>query len=111
MTRGTTRHVDHLLLVAEPYFKSMETARRYHHLATDLGIPAVEVVGNKLRPGDEGIVEAFCEANDFTYAATIPHDDAFLEAERLGVAPIDHRPEAPGVRAIVELARRLVPGD
>ncbi len=107
MTRATTRHVDHLLIVAEAYFKSMETARRYHHLASDLGIPRIEIVGNKVRPGDDEIIEEFCSTHGFELATCVPFDDAFIQAERRGMAPIDHAPDSVGVVAISELADRL----
>src|SRR5215831_3432499 len=41
LSRGTLRYVDTLLVVAEPYFKSMETAARCKPLAEDLGIPRI----------------------------------------------------------------------
>ena len=86
----------------------METARRYHHLATDLGIPRIEVVGNKLRPGDDAIIEEYCAAHGFDLGACIPFDEVFIQAERQGMAPIDHSPESVGVAAIVRLAERLL---
>src|SRR2546422_11765096 len=49
LSRGTPRYVDTLLLVAEPYFKSMETAARSKPLAEDLGIPRILAVANKVR--------------------------------------------------------------
>ena len=41
LSRGTPRYVDTLLLVAEPYFKSMETAARSKTMAKELGIPRI----------------------------------------------------------------------
>lgn len=109
LTRATTRHVDHMLVVAEPYFKSLETARRYHRLAVDLGIPTVSVVGNKVPEGDDDVVTAFCEERGFALLASIPFDASLAEAERVGRAPIDHRPQAPAVQAIRRLAGGLAP--
>jgi CO dehydrogenase maturation factor len=104
MTRGTVRHADHLLLIAEPYFKSMETARRYHELGTGLGIPRVSVVANKVRPADEEILAEYCDTRGFELIATIPFEPAFQEAERLGIAPFDHASGSPGAEAIARLA-------
>src|SRR5207237_6802514 len=54
LSRGTPRYVDTLLVVAEPYFKSMETAARCKPLAEELGIPRIVAVANKIRgPQDE----------------------------------------------------------
>src|ERR671936_342867 len=53
LSRGTARHVDTMLIVAEPYFKSLETARRSFALARDLGIDALHLVANKVRAASE----------------------------------------------------------
>ena len=54
LSRGTARHVDTLLLIAEPYFKSLEAAQRSFALAKDLGISRIQMVANKIRsPRDE----------------------------------------------------------
>ena len=54
LSRGTPRYVDTLLLVVEPYFKSMETAARCKVMAEELGIPHILAVPNKVmgRRGD-----------------------------------------------------------
>ena len=49
LKRGTPRHTDALLVVAEPYFRSLETATRTAALGRELGIPQVGFVANKVR--------------------------------------------------------------
>ena len=49
LSRGTTRHVDAVLLVAEPYDRSLETVRRLAALARDLPIARIATVTNKVR--------------------------------------------------------------
>lgn len=106
MTRATTEHVDHLLIVAEPYFKSLETARRYHALATELELPRISLVGNRTRPGDD-VVADYCAERGYEHLGSVPFDETFAETDRLGTAPIDHSPDSPGVVAIHALADRL----
>lgn len=108
MTRASTEHVEHMLLVAEPYFKSLETARRYHHLAVDLGIPNVSIVANKVRPEDGDIVAEYCRSHDFDLLATIPFEPRFAEAERMAAAPFDVISDSPAIAAIREMAERLI---
>lgn len=109
LSRGTARHVTTLLVVAEPYFKSLETAARSFALARDLDIPRVLLVANKLRtPGDEAAVVGFAERHGLPLAARVPWDEAVTEADRRGAAPIEHCPDAPGVRAIAALAADLL---
>src|SRR4029453_4983573 len=60
LSRGTARHVDTLLLIAEPYFKSLEAAQRSAGLAKDLGIGRTQMVANKIRSSrDEDTVREF----------------------------------------------------
>ena len=110
MTRGTARRVEHMLLVTEPYFKSMETARRYHELSTGLGIPRVSIVGNKMRDGDEDILKEYCDGHGFELLDIVPFEPEFPAAERLGIAPFDHAPDAPGTLTIGKIAQTILDG-
>ena len=107
ISRARNPYVDTMLIIAEPYFKSLETARRFHELATGMGLGRLAIVGNRARNGDADLLAEFCDRHDFDLAAVVPQDDAFQEAERLGVAPMDHAPDGPGVEAIRELARTM----
>ena len=107
MTRASTEHVDHMLLVAEAYFKSLETARRYHNLAVDLGIPNVSIVANKVRPEDDDVVAEYCDSHGFNLLASIPHEPRFAEAERLGAAPYDVAGDSQGVDAVRAMVEQL----
>lgn len=109
LARGTARYADAMLAVVEPYYKSLETGRRMAVLAKDLGIAHVALVANKMRDDrDAAAVREFATANELEIAAVIPFDDALPAAERSGVAPLDHAPNAPAVTAIGELAERMV---
>jgi CO dehydrogenase maturation factor len=108
-TRGTTESIDVMLVVAEPYFKSLETARRYHGFARQLGIPRTWVISNKVRGAEDGkAIEDFCRHHDMEILASIPHDPSLAEAERLGAAPLDHNPASPLVRAASGIATQLL---
>lgn len=105
LSRAKAPYVDTMLIVAEPYFKSLETARRFHELADQLGFQRLALVGNRTRNGDAALITEFCDRHGFDLAGIVPQDDGFQEAERLGVAPMDHTPDGPGVTAIKDLAR------
>lgn len=111
LSRGTTRHVDALLLVIEPYYRSYETARRMALLAAELPIPYVGVVANKLRSQDDlDAITEFCDRHGLELAATLPWSDRVLDADRAGTALLDFDPEGPMVAAVSELADRLLNG-
>jgi len=109
LSRGTARHVDTLLIVAEPYFKSLETAQRSFALARDLGMPTIAMVANKIRTSrDEETVREFAGRHGMEIAAVVPFDSAVVEADERGLALFEHRPDAPSVTAIRNLADRLL---
>jgi CO dehydrogenase maturation factor len=108
LSRGTARHVDTLLVMAEPYFKSLETAHRSFTLARDLGIARIHMVANKVRgAADEEPIREFAARHGLPVAAIIPFDEAVVDADRRGVALIEHRPDAPSVAAVRRLADQL----
>src|SRR5919198_460602 len=91
LSRGTMKHADALLVVVEPYYRSMETAGRIVPLARGLGIGRVFGVANKLRgPQDEQAVEDYCRKHDLPLVAKIPFDESVVEADRAGRAVIDY---------------------
>ncbi len=109
LARGTARYADTMLTVVEPYYKSLETGRRMAVLAKDLGIERVALVANKIRDErDLAAVQEFAQANGLEIAGVIPFDEEMPEAERAGIAPLDHAPEGAAVTAIGELAHRVV---
>lgn len=109
LSRGTTRHVDVLLLVVEPYFRSYETARRMAELASELPIPLVGVVANKLRRPDDGLaIEEFCERHRLNLVGQIPWSEAALDGDHAGIPLLDFAPHDPAVQAIGELTDFLL---
>ena len=108
-SRANARHADAMLLVVEPYFKSLESGRRMHLLAADLGVPRIAVLANKIRDEhDASVVRAFAAENGLEIAGLVPFDQAMLDADRVGQAPVDHAPDSPAVTAIGQLARSFV---
>ncbi len=108
LSRGTGRHVSRLVAVLEPYYRSMETARNVVALGTELGIPEVVVVANKVRDAaDRAAITEFCQAHAMRLIAEVPYDGRLAEVERGGGAPIDAAAGSPSVMAIEALATRL----
>lgn len=105
---STAKDVDVMLVVVEPYYKSLETGRQTKDLALELDIPEVKVIANKVRDDrDLEAIEEFCEEQDLDVAAVIPDDEAVREADQEGTAPFDHDPDAEAVRVVRDLADRL----
>jgi CO dehydrogenase maturation factor len=99
--RGTAEGVDAMLVVVEPGWASLETARRVEALARDLGIARVEIVANKI-----------------SGAADLEFVRAHAATEPLGVLPLDRElelearsgrfsPERPFYREMLRMAEWL----
>lgn len=112
LSRGTGRHLSRFIAVLEPYYRSMETARRVTALATELGIPDVVALANKVRDEDDRrAIQEFCSTHGMRLIGEVPYDPTLLQSERSGIPPIEHQPPGPAVRAIRTLAERMIAGD
>ncbi len=109
LSRGTARHADVLLLVAEPYYRSLETVRRLAVLARELAIPRIAVVANKVRTAlDEDGLREFCDRHALDCVAVIPWSDAVIDADGRNSRVLDDAPQDPAVLAIAGFAQRLL---
>jgi len=109
LSRGTVRYADVLLVVLEPYYRSMETAGRTVPLARELGIKRIYGIANKLRsPQDAEAVEAYCRNHDLELIAKIPFDENVVEADRTGRAVIDYDVTSPIVEELARTADFLL---
>jgi len=103
-SRGTVRHVDAVWLVAEPYYRSLETVRRMGALVAELPVPQVAVVANKVRSAeDELAVADFCDRHGFSLAGTVPWCEAVVVADRQRVPVVD----AVATDGVTDSVRRL----
>jgi CO dehydrogenase maturation factor len=107
LSRGTGRHVDTLIVTLEPYYKSLETARRCAELAREIGIPRIVAVANKTRDDeDRAAIQEFAARHDLTLIGDIPMDDRLRKADLAGRAPIDEV-DSPAIVAIQSLVDTL----
>ncbi|MDQ3454665.1 MAG: cobyrinic acid a,c-diamide synthase [Actinomycetota bacterium] len=89
LSRGTIRHVDVVCLVAEPYYRSLETVRRMAALAAELPV-SILVIANKIRSNaDVEAITEFCQRHDLVFAGSVPWSDEVAAADRSRTAVID----------------------
>ena len=104
LSRGTAADVDLMLLVTEPYYRSLETTIRLAALAAQTAITEVRVVANKLRShADADAVREFCQRHGLRLAAEVPWSEAAATADRAARPLIDAAPDDAAVRAIAVL--------
>jgi len=106
---GWMPYADRLLLVVEPTWQALLTARRISRIAVAArpGQPISLVVSKAAGEDDAQRAGAFL---DLPVLAAVPADAAVNSAECLGVALLDHAPLCPAVKAIEGLADRLLAG-
>lgn len=102
-------HADTLLVVVEPYFRSLETGRRMVGLGKQLSPERLVLVANKVRDERElEAVEELAASEGIPVAGAVPYDERLRDAERAGGALLDLHPHAPAVTAIDDLAGHLL---
>ena len=109
MSRGTVRHTDVMLIVTEPYYRSLETTGRAAKLAQGLGIKKIYVVANKVRSNqDEEAIRRYCDDRDLEVIAVLPFDDDVRLADNAGTPVLDRTPQPAYVRHVEQLADKLL---
>ncbi len=91
--RATARGVDSMLIVVEPGQRSVDCAKRIIRMAHEIGLKNVQMVANKVTsPADEQFIRNALP--ELALLGVIPLHEAFAEADRKGIAPIDILPPA-----------------
>ena len=98
------RPVD-VVVVVEPTAKSLEVGRRAADLVRECRLGRLVVAANRIR--DEEDVTRVAAAFPGLELVLVPDDQAIIDAERRGAAPLDAAADSPAVRALVSLAERL----
>ena len=100
--RGTAAAVDAMYIVVEPGQRSLTVAADVARLAEELGIPAIWMVGNKVR-GEEDLGFIRGHLDGRRLAGWLPRDDRVVEADMQGLALYDAAPEL--ARRVEAIAR------
>jgi CO dehydrogenase maturation factor len=102
--RATAQAVDQLLVVVEPGQRSLEVARKIHHLAADIGLKHIGLVGNKIRkPADrEFLLEQMPE---IPFLGFLSYNSKMIEADLAGEPPYQNNPEF--LHGMTEIVDRL----
>ncbi len=106
--RATARAVDVMIVVTEPGSRSVKTARRVQHLASEIGIQRVVAVVNKVR--DSADADAVARAlAPIPVLGSLPFDPAAIDADLSGTPPYPNLDDIPqqARQLLVEL-RKLV---
>lgn len=109
MKRGTSKYVDVLLCVVEPYYRSMEAVARFQRLGKELEIKNILAVANKVKnPEDEEAIRQYCGQTGLPVIAIIPFDPIISEADKNGSLSLDDINHSPALQSIMGLAEYLL---
>jgi CO dehydrogenase maturation factor len=108
MKRGTSKHVDKMFMVLEPYYRSLEAAGRFAEMARQLGIKEVAAIANKVKTDEEAeAIKEYCAKIDLPIAAMIPFDENITTADLKGMSIVDFAKDSVAVKAIQEFVKSL----
>jgi CO dehydrogenase maturation factor len=86
--RATAQGVDLMVVVVEPGRRSIETAASICRMASEIGIPRVAMVGNKVRnETDRAFLEMALAAED--YLGNLPFSETICRADRENLPLVD----------------------
>ncbi len=101
MKRGTSKYVDKMYTVVEPYYRSLEAAGRFAEMARQLGIDNVEAIANKVRnQEEEQAIREYCKKIDLPIAVIVPFDEQVTDADLKGMSIMDYDKDAKVVKAM-----------
>jgi CO dehydrogenase maturation factor len=101
ISRGTARFADVLVLVTEPYYRSLEATRRLADLSADLHGTRTVVAVNKVRSKDDGeAVAEFCDRHYLPRIGEVPFSEAVVDADRGARPLLDADADGPVVAAV-----------
>jgi len=102
--RATAKAVDRLIVVVEPGRRSIDTAGHIRQLASQIGLEAFAVVGNKIRDeNDEDFLRRHLA--DFEFLGFLPYDDTLIEADLNAISPFDT--DSPSKKIVRSIAAAL----
>jgi len=106
--RGTARHVDVMVIVADSSLKSLETARKIGKLAYGMGISKVFLVGNKVSgEEDERRIGESASESSLVMLGWIPYDEKIVEADKIGESPFLYASDSFAVQALMNIGEKL----
>lgn len=109
MKRGTAKHVDTMITIVEPYYRSLEAAGRFASMAKELGIKQVYAVANKVKNDrEQEAINQFCSSRKLEVLETIPFDEQVGEADLQGLSIMDFDKNAKIIKHLRSLAVQLV---
>ncbi len=109
MKRGTSKYVDAIYIVVEPYYRSLEAGSRFQRLGRELDIKKIVAIANKVKnKEDEGAIIQFCEKIDLPVEIIIPYDETIAIADMGGELNMNEIVNSAALQKIEEIAEKII---
>ncbi len=109
MGRGTAEHVETMFVVADSSRKSLETAKKLHDLAKQIGIKECFIVGNRITSEQEGeCIRGFAKMNGLELLGLVPFDQTVSRADMQGETPLKYADQSTAIAAIRGIGEKLI---
>jgi CO dehydrogenase maturation factor len=106
--RGTAKHVDAFLVVADANLKALEIAKHINDLAAEAEMKRVYLVGNRvMNEVQKETISRFAENNNLNVLGFIPFDQKVIETEMRGETPLAYK-DMEAVKAIDVICETLL---
>ena len=108
MKRGTSKHVDKMYMVLEPYYRSLEAAGRFADMARQLGIKEVAAIANKIRTEEEAdAIKEYCSKIELPIAVMVPYDENIAAADLKGISIMDLNENSKAVETMRQFVKSI----
>ena len=106
LTRLPEASVQWTLVVVEPTPRWIDVGQRAALVATERHQGHITIVANKVADEDDvnRVRDSFAEFD----VVAVPEDRVMITADRQGASPVDVDPDAPAVKAIGEIAMKMI---
>ncbi|MFX0061939.1 MAG: ArsA-related P-loop ATPase [Candidatus Hermodarchaeota archaeon] len=106
--RRTIQDVDILFIVTDPSKMGLNTALRIKELTQKLKINVknLVLVGNRVSPDIEPILQEFAQTNGFKYGGSIPNDSIIQQANLKGISLLELE-DSPAVQKIEQIVNQF----
>ncbi len=109
MKRGTSRYVDVIYIVVEPYYRSLEAGARFQRLGKELDIKKIVAIANKVKSKeDEAAIIQFCEKINLPVEIIIPYDETIAIADKGGDLNMYEIANSRALQKIEEIAEKII---
>jgi CO dehydrogenase maturation factor len=109
LSRRTDRDVDIMIIVTDPSFMGLQTAKRIKELAKEVHIDfkKMYLIGNRFPAEMEETLKGEAKKIGIEFAGVVPHDDDIFKHNLTGKPLLNLSQESPALRSLKDILTRI----